>query len=573
MKNQKDTIRKMVTYLNDEEENGGFWLPNIQRPFVWSEEKIGRLFDSIMRQYPISTLLIWRTRSEIKHRKFIDNYKHSLRLTDFYVPTNGKAKRLVLDGQQRLQSLFIGLKGSYEGRELYFDVLSGDLVSPEDIRYLFRFLSPDQAVWPWIKLKTIVFSTAPNTKLAKEIIGKSSSEMDDAKQSRIQENIERVRMEFSQDENIAYQELDSIDEPDAYDENDVVEIFIRANSGGIKLGKSDLLFSLLTSSWEEADLAMEELLETLNKTGYQFDRDFVLKTCLTLLDKGARYEVGKFRDGKTKEEIIASWDEITAAIKDVKDFLYGKTYIRHDKALPSYLALIPVIYFRYHFPSKWSKVQRLDDYLLRNLVAGAFSGSPDNLIDKCVKMIRDDQDFTVSHVFDAIYADGRSLEISPDLLLSLNYGSKELHLFFNLWYKDFNYQPAFQNNEPQVDHIFPQSLLKSVKDVSPETGKRSIMRYKSDQRDQIANCMLLTAKENGAGGKSDTPPAVWFEQKIAEEGESYLDLHLIPKDKSLWSLDKFGDFIEARKQLILKKFDYMLLKGGRIDDGNTQAVA
>ncbi|MCP5421178.1 MAG: DUF262 domain-containing protein [Gammaproteobacteria bacterium] len=573
MKNQKDTIRKMVTYLNDEEENGGFWLPNIQRPFVWSEEQIGRLFDSIMRQYPISTLLIWRTRSEIKHRKFIDNYKHSLRLTDFYVPTNGKAKRLVLDGQQRLQSLFIGLKGSYEGRELYFDVLSGDLVSPEDIRYLFRFLSPDQAVWPWIKLKTIVFSAAPNTKLAKEIIGKSSSEMDDAKQSRIQENIERVRMEFSQDENIAYQELDSIDEPDAYDENDVVEIFIRANSGGTKLGKSDLLFSLLTSSWEEADLAMEELLETLNKTGYQFDRDFVLKTCLTLLDKGARYEVGKFRDGKTKEEIIGSWDKITAAIKDVKDFLYGKTYIRHDKALPSYLALIPVIYFRYHFPSKWPKVQRLDDYLLRNLVAGAFSGSPDNLIDKCVKTIRDDQDFTVSHVFDAIYADGRSLEISPDLLLSLNYGSKELHLFFNLWYKDFNYQPAFQNNEPQVDHIFPQSLLKSVKDVSPETGKRSIMRYKADQRDQIANCMLLTAKENGAGGKSDTPPAEWFEQKIAEEGESYLDLHLIPKDKSLWSLDKFGDFIEARKQLILKKFDYMLLKGGRIDDGNTQAVA
>lgn len=563
----------MVTYLNDEEADGGFWLPNIQRPFVWSEEQIGRLFDSIMRQYPISTLLIWRTRSEIKHRKFIDNYKHSLRLTDFYVPTNGKAKRLVLDGQQRLQSLFIGLKGSYEGKELHFDILSGDLVAPEDIRYQFRFLSPDQAVWPWIKLKTIVFSSAPNIKLAKEIIGKSQSEVDDAQQSRIQENIERVRMEFSQDENIAYQELDSIDEPDAYDENDVVEIFIRANSGGTKLGKSDLLFSLLTSSWEEADLVMEELLETLNKTGYQFDRDFVLKTCLTLLDKGARYEVGKFRDGKTKEEIIGSWDKITAAIKDVKDFLYGKTYIRHDKALPSYLALIPVIYFRYHFPSKWPKVQRLDDYLLRNLVAGAFSGSPDNLIDKCVKTIRDDQDFTVSHVFDAIYADGRSLEISPDLLLSLNYGSKELHLFFNLWYKDFNYQPAFQNNEPQVDHIFPQSLLKSVKDVSPETGKRSIMRYKADQRDQIANCMLLTAKENGAGGKSDTPPAEWFEQKIAEYGESYLDLHLLPKDKSLWSLDKFGDFIEARKQLILKKFDYMLLKGGRIDDGNTQAVA
>src|SRR5207245_10513627 len=131
------------------------------------------------------------------------------------------------------------------------------------------------------------------------------------------------------------------------------------------------------------------------------------------------------------------------AIKDVRDFLLGKTYIRHDRALPSYLALIPVIYFRYHFPGQWPKVRRLDDYLLRSLFAGAFSGSPDNLIDKCVKTINDDKDFIVPHLFDTIYEDGRSLEVSSDLLLSLMYGSREIHLFFNLWYKDFNYQPAF----------------------------------------------------------------------------------------------------------------------------------
>lgn len=562
MKNQKETIRKTVGNLNNEEsDGGGWWLPNIQRPFVWSEDQMGRLFDSIMRQYPISTLLIWRTKSEIKRRRFIDNYKHSLRLTDFYVPSDNKVKRLVLDGQQRLQSLFIGLRGSHEGRELHFDVLSGDLVAPEDIRYRFRFLDPTQAEWPWVKFKSIVFSGATTTKLTSEVISKAPAHLTDAQQVRVQENLERVRMEFAQDENIAFQELDSIDEPDAYSENDVVEIFIRANSGGTKLGKSDLLFSLLTSSWEEADLALEELLEALNKTGYAFDRDFVLKACLTLLDKGARYEVSKFRDGKTKEDIITNWDKIIAAIKDVRDFLYGKTYIRHDKALPSYLVLIPVIYFRYHFAEKWPKAQRLDDYLLRSLMAGAFSGSPDNLIDKCVKTIKDDQDFITSHIFDTIYADGRSLELSPDLLLSLRYGEKELHLFFNLWYREFNYQPAFANNEPQVDHIFPQSILREVKDVSPETGRRSIIRYKAEQRDQVANCMLLTAKENGAGGKSDTTPEEWFDAKVKEIGSSYLDMHLIPNDRSLWKLENFDRFIEERKKLILDKFSHMLLKG------------
>lgn len=113
MKNQKDTIRKMVSYLT-EANSGGFWLPNIQRPFVWKEDQIERLFDSIMRQYPISTLLIWKTKSGIKKRKFIDNYHSNLKLTDFYVPVDNHAKMLVLDGQQRLQSLFIGLRGSYE---------------------------------------------------------------------------------------------------------------------------------------------------------------------------------------------------------------------------------------------------------------------------------------------------------------------------------------------------------------------------------------------------------------------------------------------------------------------------
>ena len=126
MQNKKLSIRKIVSYLNnDESEGGGFWLPNIQRPFVWSEDQIGRLFDSIMRQYPISTLLAWKTKEAVKNRKFIDVYSDDLKLSKYYVGESTKSKILVLDGQQRLQSLYIGLKGSYCGRELYFDVLSG----------------------------------------------------------------------------------------------------------------------------------------------------------------------------------------------------------------------------------------------------------------------------------------------------------------------------------------------------------------------------------------------------------------------------------------------------------------
>jgi hypothetical protein len=134
------------------------------------------------------------------------------------------------------------------------------------------------------------------------------------------------------------------------------------------------------------------------------------------------------------------------------------------------------------------------------------------------------------------------------------YGSKDIHLIFNLWYRDFNYIPSYEDSLPQVDHIFPQSLLRSVKDINPETGNRNVLRYKAWERNQIANCMLLTAEENGAGGKSNISAEDWFQNK----SDHYLELHLIPKNKELWKLDNFRDFVEARKRLIVEKFQYMI---------------
>ncbi len=554
MKNQKETIRKMVSYLNNEEKDGGFWLPNIQRPFVWREDQIERLFDSIMREYPISTLLVWRTKSRIRRRKFIDNYKNTIRLTDFYVPEDDRTKLLVLDGQQRLQSLFIGLRGSYERRELYFDVLSGDLVAPEDVRYKFKFLDAEKAAFPWIMFKEIVFSNELSSRIAKSIINSAGRELTEAEKERVEDNVARISKQFVNNDLVVYQELDSVDNPDAYNEDDVVEIFIRANSGGTRLGKSDLLFSLLTSSWEDADERMDELLDDLNRVGYDFTRDFVLKTCLTLLDKGAAYEVKKFRDERIRQELIDKWEGISAAIRDVRDYLYSRTFIRTDKAMPSYLVLIPIIYFRYHFPQKWSAVQNLDDYLLRTLLSGAFSGTPDNMIDRCVKLIGSTGEFDVREIFGIIREDGRSLEVTENTILGQYYGSKQIHLIFNLWYRDFNYIPAYEDNLPQADHIFPQSLLRTVKRVNPETGSRNLLKYYQEDRDQIANLMLLTAEENGFSGKRDIPPNEWFTDK----SEAYLDMHLIPKNPDLWNLDHYEAFIEERKRLILDKFSHII---------------
>jgi hypothetical protein len=552
MKTPKHSLRKIVSFLNNADEDGGFWLPNIQRPFVWSEDQMCRLFDSILRQYPISTLLVWKTKSELRRRKIIENFReeHRHRLMDFYVPVDAKKKCLVLDGQQRLQSLFIGLKGSYDGKELCLDILSSDVAASDDIKYKFEFREPIRIQFPWSKFKNMIFSTTTSLTLAQNLIAGAGRELTAAEQYKLNEHVSLVYKAFRDDDGIAYQELDSIESPELYTEDDVVEIFIRANSGGTKLGKSDLLFSLLSSSWDNADDEMEALLGSLNQHGFAFSRDFILKTCLTLLGQGARYEVQKFRKAGVRDQIETEWDEIARAVQDVLDFVRGKTFIRCDKAIPSYLALIPLVYLRYHFPASWAQARDMDTYLLRSLLTAAFSGTPDQLTDDLVAKLDELKRFDVNEMFGVIQSKGRSLELTEDRFWEMGYGSDTIHLLFNFWYRDFNYTPAYENNLPQIDHIFPQSLLRKIKTANPETGKMNLMKYREADRNQLANCMLLTAAENGAGGKRDTPPEQWF----AGKSEVYLAMHLIPKDPALWTLEKFGEFIEARKRLLREKF-------------------
>lgn len=553
MKNRSQTIRKIVGYLNNPEEDGGFWLPNIQRPFVWTEEQICRLFDSILREYPISTLLIWKTTSGIRRRKFIDNYKPSLRLSDYFVPVDERKKCLVLDGQQRLQSLFIGLCGSYAGRELYLDILSGELAAPDDIRYKFAFLEEEDAAFPWVRFKDLIFTTLKKRQIVEDLI--EQEELSSAQEDRIGDHLDLIDRTFKMDEAITYQELDSIDNPSLYTEDDVVEVFIRANSGGTRLGKSDLLFSLLSASWDTANDRMDELLDAINKHGFAFNRDFVLKTCLVLFDQGARYAVEKFRKPGVREKIEDQWNLIASAIREVHDFVREKTFIRCDQALPSYLVLIPLVYLRFHFPETWRRAAGRDEYVLRTSLTGAFSGQPDTVIDALARHIKETGAFDLTQVYGIIRSANRSLEITEDRLWQMGYGSDAIHLLFNLWYREFNYTPAYDNNLPQIDHIFPQKALKSVREGSPEPGQPRRMRYAKSARDQLANCMLLTREENGSSGKGDTLPEEWFSDKDA----AYLDLHLIPKDRSLWKLERFEDFIAARKNLIREKFRSLLV--------------
>lgn len=552
MENKKDTIRKIIRLITGEDTSESLWLPNIQRNFIWKSEQIEKLFDSVMRQYPISTLLFWKTKESLKVRKFIDNYKDGLKFTDFYVPKDDKVKLVVLDGQQRLQSLYIALKGSFNGKEMYFNVFSGN-GDFEDPKYTFEFLTPENANQEqgWIKFKNLVYSNKAYYDLAEEVINKvNQNELSEDKKSLIRKNIAVIKSEFCEKENIIYQQLDSVDNPELYSLNDVVEIFIRANSGGTPLSKSDLMFSLLSASWEGMEEELNLLLDDLNKKGYNFDRDFILKSCLVLIDSGAKYNVLKFRDENNLKNIKVNWEKIKNAIKDITDFLYSNTFLRDDKALSSYISLIPIIYYRYNYLENWKKTNKniISSWLLKILLSGAFSGSPDNLLDSIIKNINSNLSFEIDEINSEILNRGRSVSVTEEVIFSTKYGMRDIYALMNILYKGYDFQPLYSGNFPTIDHIFPKSKLKNIKIDSGQSG-RLVMKYRLDEINQFSNLMVLSKDENIIE-KNDMDTENYLLTKDVE----YLELHSIPTDRDLWKLENFPEFIEARKNILREKF-------------------
>src|SRR4051812_5260146 len=120
-------------------------LPAIQRDFVWSESQTAKLLDSIMRGYPVGIVLLWETYNDLQYRPFIEDFRGGT-LHTYSDNRQRRRIRLVLDGQQRLQSLYIALRGHRDGRELHFDVLSGeDSDEVADDRFLFEFVTREKA--------------------------------------------------------------------------------------------------------------------------------------------------------------------------------------------------------------------------------------------------------------------------------------------------------------------------------------------------------------------------------------------------------------------------------------------
>lgn len=552
---QTESVISLVSKIANPEER--YVLPSLQRPYVWKEKQIFKLFDSIMCNYPLGSLLIWRTKREMVSREFVKNLNTNAGQTIDLVP-DAKPKNMVLDGQQRLQSLLIGMRGSHEGRSLYFNITSDPNRDPvarekdDGLKFVFKFYKDVNKVpTGFILVKDLSEKLSGGggkscTKLADLYISTSSgkTKLDPNSREMIVSNIESFRDAFITNASaIGFNLIDEIsNSTEEKSDEEIVEIFIRANSGGTKLTKSDLLFSLLSAGWANAYDEIKEIETELSSVGFDFSKDYILKALLICTGQGAAYQVKKFKQEGSLDQVTKNWKQVRQSIFDVVTFLKESTPVKSKKALVSQNSLLPVIAMRFAMgKKKWNNFDKsnIADYILRTTLAGSFNGAKDTLLDKLSESMK--SGFNLHQIMSILKGDNRSVEFDAAKIWAITYSSIE-----KVYFCMSQVIPGVSLSEvsqKDIDHVISRDLLREIRYAD--------VKLKIAEIDQLANLTILDSSQNKAKGNKSL--VEWLKQMDPGAKVEYLRKNCIPTDEALWEPQKFRDFVEARKALILEK--------------------
>ena len=561
-----------------------YLLPAIQRKYVWSTYQVERLFDSIMRGYPINSFMLW----EISDDRIMQDYKFYSFIKDYcqyFHETNPDASPkllgddffAVIDGQQRLASLYIGLDGTYRykkpnkwwidceenmpTRRLYLD-LSEQMTSDTDdgMMYRFSFLSredldryEDNSNANWFRVgKVLDFNDLTDVNSYLNEHGLASNRF-------AQDTLCKLWVKINRDEIINYLVIPY------QDQNKVLDVFVRTNAGGTSLTFSDLLMSISSANWKDHD-ARKEIEDTMNDVfrygnpNFLFSQDNILKTILVMESDDIRFRLDNFTRKKV-EGFEKSWDKIRKSIVATFNFLDNLGY--SNATLPSKNAVIPIIYYVYKKDCDQSIVKstfsdedrkNIVKWLNLSLIKGVFGGQSDNVLKKIREAIRDaiDEETTCHFPFDRIV---KAFESDPaknyslddafiDSILLEQYGSPTATLVLQLLYQDkvLRYGKAVAQ-----DHMHPRAVFEDPSKLSALNLSTEQVEFFTDPQNynSVLNLQLLESAENAS--KNDASLADWVQSRGLKNYELLVD-----PDVNL-DIKDFEAFIESRKRVLKDK--------------------
>lgn len=552
-------------------------LPAIQREYVWKPSQVVALFDSIMRGYPIGSFLSWKVEPATATQfRFYDVLKDYNELDQRHNPeldvTPDRPVTALLDGQQRLTSLNIGLRGTYAYKRKYGwrgyrenypeRILHLNLrdLAPENaagLRYDFRFLTdaqlaemdPDDARF-WLPV--------PEVYKAGGVMGlwRVLAERELANDATAMDIAELLAAKIHTENSVHF-----FEETDQ-DIERVLDIFIRVNSGGTVLSYSDLLLSIATAQWKHRDARREvhDLVDELNGTGngFRFSKDLVLKTGLVLSGvPEVAFRVKNFTTANMTK-LDEQWDDIAAALRIAVGLL--SDFGLSGASLTASSAVIPIA--QYVHTRGLSQAYResaaeaedrevLKNWVMRALIVPGIWGSG---LDQLLRALRSTitehgkTGFPVTAIDTMMSGRGKSLLATDELIeniLEYSYGHGETFGVLAAAFPHVN-----TRNIHHVDHIYPRALLDraALQKAGVEDG---LIDEIEQLRDKLPNLELIEGSENVS--KNAKLPRSWAESVYStpDAMSAFKDRNAIPELSD--DVTDFPRFFAERRTLLKER--------------------
>ncbi len=550
---------KISDVINEIEEEK-FVLPVIQRRLVWDEEKMELLFDTLLKGDSFGGIMVIE---EEKGSKPLFNYRSFTKdggiINSRQVDTLTQLQNFVIDGQQRLQSFYIGLKGSINGKVLYFD-----LFSDYNTEFEFKFEN-EQSKLPkhskgnedrtisehsWYLASSLLKrlkDTNDEDQVAEEII-KAQNIQDPIQAKHVEKNIKAFYKNTLTADCLGISKVSvnkSFDE--VTNKQRIVELFRRLNDGGTKLSSFDLVASVLKGFEWEMEGFLEETLKNYEEIGLTQDN---LIKLMFLLQDNHKKEMAAI-EAADAQFAIKNRERIKITLRCLKVFLINsKLYYYYKDGNRSFIPLFFIAYHLFHkeisnaeldaffanFDAKNTEHPKMEKWIYHSLINGVFKSKGAGwipyktgirkLLDKMQHF--KNKDFPTDELFQ-VYKDHPIKFTRTYTIDNLD----ELESSF-VYYLMYDKGQTIRIND--IDHIMPKSKLESL-------------NIESAKINSIRNFQLIDFSTN-RGLKNASPFKEWINNHVADKA-AFVKRHLIPVDETLWTEDKFEDFAKSRASLIL----------------------
>ena len=543
--------------------SGKFIMPAFQRQYVWSMEQIEKLWDSILLDYPIATFLFWHIDnnnvsgdtyfcnflSEVTfdNRKQADSINYELSTINLSLTDTA-----VLDGQQRLTSLFLSLLGKAYIRQKYArKKVVGGTVAKLVIELNKHKSSVDEEEYNSkkfdIRFTEKVGKLSPTQFEISDILGEKFQN-EETREKAIEETIAYVpadSKEYARSilnklyNKIFVEKLIHYTEIHDMKQDDALEMFVRFNSGGKPLKKHEITMSILEAYWPNAKTKFGELL---SGSYAGFGSDFIVRAALMLYGDVVKSNINK----QIADELKNNWEDFRQSLASLEKVLSGMK-MEVSRFSSSWNVLLPIIYYIYYNSNYSDNLDGMKAYLIRAVLFSYFQSGTTSKLQQMKSNINDnDYEITVD-MLEQIN-DLRVTSGKIDDIINSEKGSRvagEALYFLGVDWINNNYKY-------EQDHLHPYDRFDSSKPVSVQMD--DWRRWRSN-RNRLPNLHLLEGRSNAS--KNVMRLVDYYNDMNDAQKKVFREEALIPDGVSL-EIENFGEFYEKRKELLMAKIKQLL---------------